>query len=236
MIVMPANSTGWFWHCLARETGKLGHLYSPRAQRGPWPWFPYALDNGAFSCWDKKSNTFDAAKWAAMENSWRQLLFWAQAAPLKALWAIVPDVPGNGPATIEQWARFAPEVVAAGIPLAVAVQDGMTPEMVRALNPLPAVVAIGGSDEFKWGTVAMWAKEFPRVHLLRCNSPTRLEELTELRIESTDGTGWCRGDRKQTSGLEEWCRKYTDTAPRKYHPLAPHVCRQAACSRQITFA
>ena len=44
MIVMPANATGWFWHCLARETGRIGHLYSPGAQRGPWPWFPFALD------------------------------------------------------------------------------------------------------------------------------------------------------------------------------------------------
>ena len=46
MIVMPANSSGWFWHSLARETGRLGHLYSPGGQMGPWPWFPYALDKG----------------------------------------------------------------------------------------------------------------------------------------------------------------------------------------------
>ena len=35
MLVMPANSTGWFWHCLGRETGRIGHLFSPGAQRGP---------------------------------------------------------------------------------------------------------------------------------------------------------------------------------------------------------
>jgi hypothetical protein len=59
MIVMPACSSGWLWHSLARETGRIGHLYSPRSQRGPWPWFPYACDNGAFSCWNPIENTFD---------------------------------------------------------------------------------------------------------------------------------------------------------------------------------
>lgn len=59
MIVMPANSSGWFWHSLARETGRLGHLYSPGGQRGPWPWFPYALDNGAYACWTVKHLSVD---------------------------------------------------------------------------------------------------------------------------------------------------------------------------------
>ena len=48
MIVMPANSTGWFWHCLARETGKIGHLYSPGAQRGLGLGFRLLLITGRF--------------------------------------------------------------------------------------------------------------------------------------------------------------------------------------------
>ena len=107
MRVMPANSCGWFWHSLARETGRLGHLYSPRGQRGPWPWFPYALDNGAFSCWEPKDNTFDDARWESTERQWNHLVMWAQSAPLKPLWAIVPDVPGNAERTFDRWTRFA---------------------------------------------------------------------------------------------------------------------------------
>jgi len=230
MIVMPSNSSGWFWHALARETGRLGHLYSPGAQRGPWPWFPYALDNGAFACWEPKDNSFDEARWRGVENEWHRLIFWAQSAAVQPRWAIVPDVPGDAIATLERWQRFAPDLK---FPLALAVQDGMTVEQVRALSPAPAVIAVGGSTEWKWETVEKWARAFPRVHLLRCNSPARLYDLEEMGVESCDGTGWNRGDRRQTEGLEKWARSKADPIT---SPLSPFVCRQARCKEQETFA
>jgi hypothetical protein len=231
MIVMPANSSGWFWHALARETGRLGHLYSPGAQRGPWPWFPYALDNGAFSCWEPKANTFDDDKWASVERAWQRLIVWSQIAAFKPLWAIVPDVPGNASLTFEKWAEFAPTLTAT--PLALAVQDGMTIEQVRALTPAPVVIAVGGSTEWKWETVERWAKAFPRVHLLRCNSPARLYDLEAMGVESCDGTGWNRGDRKQTEGLERWARSKAKPVT---SDLTPFVCRAARNPQQVTFA
>lgn len=238
MIVMPANSSGWFWHALARETGRLGHLYSPGAQRGPWPWFPYALDNGAFSAWDEKTNTFDDAKWASVEHQWHRLIVWTQIAPLKPLWAIVPDVPGDAARTFARWEQFVGQL--RGIPPALAVQNGMTPADVRALKVQPAVIAVGGTTAWKWETVSQWAAEFPRVHLLRCNSPTKLHELELMGVESCDGTGWARGNRTQTAGLEAWCRSRAHPVD---HPLWPHVCRQPRArergplgERQVSFA
>lgn len=235
---MPANATGWFWHSLARETGRIGHLYSPGAQRGPWPWFPYALDNGAFTCWDRFANRFDDTKWAAMEPRWQRLIVWTQVAALKPRWAIVPDVPGDAARTLERWDAFVGQL--GGVPPALAVQDGMTPGDVRGLRVQPAVIAVGGTTEWKWETVALWAREFPRVHLLRCNSPAKLYELERLGVESCDGTGWSRGDRTQTSGLEEWAR---GRAAPVDAPLWPHVCRQPRRNergplgeRQETFA
>ncbi len=228
---MPSNASGWFWHSLARETGRLGHLYSPGAHRGPWSWFPYALDNGAFSCWDQDANTFDAEKWAITERAWHRLIVWSQIAAIKPRWAIVPDVPGNAEATFHRWAEYAPALT--HVPRALAVQDGMTAEQVRALNPAPVVIAVGGSTEWKWSTVETWAKAFPRVHLLRCNSPTKLYELEAMGVESCDGTGWNRGDRKQTQGLEEWAR--SRAAP-VTSPLWPHVCREPKNKLQETFA
>lgn len=232
MIVMPANASGWFFHSLARETGRLGHLYSPRAQRGPWPWFPYALDNGAFSCWNPAENTFDDAKWETTEAAWLELLFWAQAAPIKPRWAIVPDVPGNGEATLKRWKKYASRVQEANIPLAIAVQDGINCFDVWELDPIPEVVCVGGTTEWKWSSVKLWANDFDRVHLLRCNAPDKLDYLQDLGVESCDGTGWNRGDRKQTSGLEEWARKHgTPTS----EPLWPHVSR-AQSKKQLSFA
>jgi hypothetical protein len=233
MIVMPANSSGWFWHSLARETGRLGHLYSPGAQRGPWPWFPYALDNGAFSCWDQNTNTFDASAWDKVEAAWRRLLFWAQAAPIQARWAIVPDVPGDAMATLERWSKFAPIVARAHIPIAVAVQDGMDAKTVNTLSPPSEVVCVGGTTEWKWATAQQWCLDFPRVHVLRCNSPTRLVEIDKWGCESSDGTGWNRGNRKQTEGLETWARKHAKPVK---SPLWPYVCRNDRTPWQLSLA
>jgi hypothetical protein len=222
MIVMPANSTGWFWHCLARETGRIGHLYSPGAERGPWPWFPFAIDNGAFSCWDMKTGAFNDAKWAAMLPKWLRLLHWVSLSEVTCRWAIVPDVPGDRDRTLERWHEYAPLVKGSGLSLAIAVQDGMTAEDVERLTIQPDVIAVGGTDEFKKCTAHVWASRFRRCHMLRCNSPRMLYVLEQMGYESCDGTGWCRGDRKQTQGLEDWAR--SQASPR-YDNLAAYTCR-----------
>lgn len=221
---MPANSTGWFWHCLARETGNLGHLFSPGAERGPWPWFPYALDNGAFSCWTQDTNEFDHDKWETIEPRWRQMIYWASSAVQSPLWAIVPDVVGDMKATFEKWDKHYRTVVDAGIVPALAVQDGMVPADVRSLDNLPSVICVGGSTVWKWETVSMWSKEFSRVHVLRVNSPSKLDYLQALGVESCDGTGWNRGSREQTEGLERFVRR--DPKPKLYS-LSRYVCRKS---------
>jgi hypothetical protein len=221
---MPSNSTGWFWHSLARETGKLGHLYSPGGQRGPWPWFPYACDNGAFSCWDPKTNTFDDDKWKQTEPEWLKLIHWTWRTGTMPLWCIIPDVPGNAERTLERWHTYSKRFLG-GIPLAMAVQDGMEPSDVLALEVRPEVIAVGGSTEFKWATLEKWTEAFDRVHVLRCNSPAKLYVMEELGVESCDGTGWLRGDKVQTSGLERWAR---ETAWQPYkEELWPFVCSEA---------
>ena len=224
MIVMPANATGWFWHVLARETGRIGHLYSPGANISvPFPWFPYALDNGAFSCWDRSENTFDESRWLLTYPKWLRLLDWARSATLRPRWAVVPDVPGNAEEPLRRWEEHRSTVVSHGIEPALAVQDGMVVGDVLSLRDRPSVIAIGGSDEFKWGSVESWCRSFSRVHVLRVNSPTRLSYLEGLGCESCDGTGWNRGNRRQTSGLEEWARR----DPRPFDEwVSPYVCRQ----------
>lgn len=220
---MPANSTGWMWHCLARETGNIGHLYSPGAQRGPWPWFPYALDNGAFSCWNMESNTFDDNKWVQLEPKWRQLIYWAASASQRPLWAVVPDTPGNAADTFAKWHKYYQLVVDAEIAPALAVQDGMTVDDISTLSMRPHVICVGGSTEWKWSTVEMWAKAFPRVHVLRCNSPEKLWYLHGLKVESCDGTGWNRGNKKQTKGVEDFARQ--TSSKQHLHSLWPYTCR-----------
>ena len=229
---MPSNSSGWFFHCLARETNMLGHLFSPKAQRGPWPWFPYALDNGAFACWQRGSGKFDFEKWKRTEEDWHKLIFWADSQHQKPIWAIVPDVPGNREQTLERWYEYQHMV---RFKKAIAVQDGMTPEDVLALDPVPEVIAIGGTTEWKWESVPMWDEAFSHVHVLRCNSPTKLEWMRQFRnVKSCDGTGWNRGDRVKTRGLEEYCHRYKNASIRKHHWMTPYVSRKV-CEKQLTF-
>jgi hypothetical protein len=218
VIVMPSNSCGP-WHVPARETGRLGHLFSPGGQRGPYIHFPYALDNGAFACWTKKTNTWHEDKWRVMEPKWRKLIAWANFEDQRPLWAIVPDVPGHSAETLQRWRAYAPFVVQCGIPLALAVQDGMTRADVLALDPKPSVICVGGTDDWKWQTVEDWATWFDRVHVLRCNAPGKLDYLMELGVKSTDGTGWNMGDLKQTSGLLNWA--YRNKRPVPDMPAIP---------------
>jgi len=201
---MPSNASGWFIQTLARETGKLGHLYSPGGQRGPWPWLPHAFDNGAFSCWSMETGKFHDDKWEAMLPRWRALMSWGRTARHYPLWAIVPDVPGDAERTLARWHEYEKLVP---FRKAMAVQDGMEPSDVLALRVRPDVIAVGGSTEWKWGSLQKWLSAFKRVHVLRCNSPSKLDEMEEAGVESCDGTGWMRRDIEQTRGLERWARR-----------------------------
>lgn len=54
MIVMVSNQTGIEVGILAmRYPGKVGHMFSPGGERGPWRELPHALDNDA---WPAKKN------------------------------------------------------------------------------------------------------------------------------------------------------------------------------------
>ncbi len=208
MMVMPSNQSGTRVGYLAgRYPGQLGHLFSPGFQRGPWQFLPYALDNGAFGCWKNRT------EWP--EQPWLELLLWAQKAKQDPLWVLIPDAVQNREWTLARWRMHSPTAKECGWPLAFAVQDGMTPADVP---PDAAVVFIGGGDEFKWGTLEMWCREFPRVHVGRVNGYAGLEKCLRAGAESCDGTGWFRGDESQSQGLERFlCEqatssKYADSA------------------------
>jgi hypothetical protein len=172
------------------------------------------------------NNVWNEANWDV--NAWRRMLFWASSQQQKPLWAIVPDWIGDGAKTIERWHQFKGEVP---FPKALAVQDGMTVEDALALEP--DVICVGGTTEWKWATVEMWVQAFPRVHVLRVNSPTKLDWLESIGVESCDGTGWNRGDKTQTLGLEQWARQ--KPVPTQ-ELLTPFTCKQAKDKLQLTFA
>ena len=172
MIVMPANNTGISVGWMAgRYPGRIGHLFSPGSQKGPFAEFgiDYALDNGAFA---KGEN------WS--ESEWFKLLQWAKLSGQRPRWALVPDVVADRIRTLRKWDLYAPRLAEYGWPLGFAVQDGMVPGDVPKDA---AVVFVGGSTEWKWKTMQEWCAEFPRVHVGRVNSYRRLWQCHDAGAE-----------------------------------------------------
>lgn len=196
MIVMPANNTGIQVGYLAgRFPGKIGHLYSPGGQRGPFEFARYAIDNGVF------------AKGEAWEEApFFELLNWARLSGQSPLWVVVPDVVGDRIRTLRKWDIYAPRLTSYGWPLAFAVQDGMVAKDVPAEA---SVIFVGGSTGWKWHTMPIWCRDFPRVHVGRVNSYRRLWQCHDAGAESCDGSGFPRGDQKQWRDLVAYLEEST---------------------------
>lgn len=187
MIIMLANNTGIKTGYLAgKYPGKIGHLFSPGAHRGPYEFCEFSLDNGAFG---PKGFNFE---------QWLKLLEWAKLSGQKPRWVLVPDVVGDRDGTLARWREYAPRAACYGWPLAFALQDGMKE---RDVPQNAEVVFVGGTTFWKWSTVASWCKSFHRVHVGRVNVYRRLWQCHDAGAESVDGTGWMRGDQKQYRGL-----------------------------------
>lgn len=192
MMVMPANTTNELVHLWAgRWPNALGHLYTPARKERVRPWLPYALDNGRYSDF-VHNRPFDEQNFIAHVERYA---FLGQ----KPRWIVVPDEVGDDSETFRLWNQWAPRLKEYGVPLAIAVQDGMTVSDVASLKP--DVVFVGGSTEWKWLTVASWAAAFPRVHVGRVNSLSKLRLLKNLGVESCDGSGWFRGKQSQIVDL-----------------------------------
>lgn len=189
MIVMPSNNTGFeCGRLFGMFPDRLAHLHSVESPREPAPNSPWALDNGVFGAWQR------GAEWSE-EPFYRYLDKYSAWRPL---WAVVPDAVGDRELKLAKWDEHSHAVAAFGVPLAIAVQDGMTP------NDVPEnadVVFVGGSTSWKWRTLRTWTGAFHRVHVGRVNSRRLLEMAENCGAESCDGTGWFR-DPTRTKELE----------------------------------
>jgi hypothetical protein len=196
MIVMPSNCVGFDCGYIAGNyPGRLAHLYSPNGWMIPKQTVRYALDNGRFS-----------QDWS--EATYLKMLKKASFHREQPMWALVPDVVGDRDATLREWDVWSPRLREMGFDtLAFAAQDGMSTKDVPSEA---ALVFIGGTTKWKWGSLGMWTEHFPRVHVGRVNTEKRLWEAHEAGAESVDGTGYFRGDPKQLAGLLSYLQRSSD--------------------------
>lgn len=210
MMVMPANNAKLEVGYLAgKYPGRVGHLYTPASYpKTPYgEWLPYALDNGRFAAWKQAQE--NGGDW---QNWWDSVQFLSMLehymfCQQKPIWVVVPDVVGDRDETLKEWRRWAPCLKPYGIPLAFAVQDGMTEADVPDGADL---VFVGGSTNWKWLNYDRWTKAGFRTHVGRVNGYSYLKDCHRAGVESVDGTGFFRGDQKQLHGL----RAYLEQAER----------------------
>lgn len=184
MIVMPSNNTGFeCGYLFGKFPGRLAHLHSVERPVEPKFNLPWALDNGVFGAWSQ------GREWSE-EPLYRYLDMYAAWKPS---WVVVPDWVGDRDETLRRWDQHAPALQAFGVPLAMAVQDGMTPEDVP---PECSVVFVGGTTSWKWRSLRTWTEKFQRVHVGRVNSLRLLLQAEKSGAESCDGTGWFRDPRR----------------------------------------
>jgi hypothetical protein len=206
MLIMVSNRTGIEIGLLAaRYPGRIGHLYSPGGQRGPWTEVPYALDNGAWTAF-LRGRAWDEARW-------RALITWALMSGCPPLWALVPDVVADRQRTLERWTLFSPLVRQSGLRPAFAVQDGMTFDDVPSDD---CVLFLGGSTAWKVAAIEPWCRRFPgRVHVARVNTAARLIKCWRAGAISVDGTGWFRKKSAQDSELRKFLRETSQPQPQE---------------------
>ena len=198
-MVMPANNSSRIVHKWAAECpGRVGWLVGPTAIKKTKlrASMPFALDNDAYGAFTS------GTPWS--ESAWLTMLKAVKKSRLRPLWCLVPDVVADRIATLAKWKQYAPIARSFGWPLAMAVQNGMTPEDV----PPGAVVFVGGSTDWKWQSLPMWCASGHRVHVGRVNSIDKLHVCERLGVESVDGTGWFRDSAggMKIKRLDAWMR------------------------------
>jgi hypothetical protein len=173
---------------------------SPNGQRSPRRCdveMPYMQDNGLFVPFGmpQKPESQCGAVFGSLAKGERE--GW----PLP-MFAVVPDVPYDGPASRERSRFYLPVMrrMFPRVPLAVAVQNGMGEDDVDGFD----VIAIAGDSIWKEQTATFWVnvarERGMKVHALRVTTARRLRLMQDAGCDSADGNIW-HGDKSQKKCL-----------------------------------
>jgi hypothetical protein len=199
VIYLAANHAS-VWR-LREEGFPLGWIMSPAGLRRPVRGdvaMPWAMDNGLFRPFGSPAAptyervTVLGCLAKAMRDGWPTPMF-----------AVVPDVPYRGDVSADvsrEW-RSVMRIYFPSIPLALAVQDGMSAGALDGYD----WCFVAGSTEWKEATMGYWCRESRkrglRCHIARVNTVSRLRAAIDHGADSADGTCIGRGDHGQIKGL-----------------------------------
>jgi len=155
-----------------------------------WKGLPLALDNGAFSCWNRGL--------PFMSDVFRNQIVAVHKNGLSLNFMVCPDLIGRGKKSLDfsmKWARG--ELLSCGR-LALAVQDGMTPAMVDERNPEEYfnTIFVGGTKEWKWNNAGDWVEyahsKGLKCHIGRCGTLDKMLYAHDIGADSVDSTNFTR--------------------------------------------
>lgn len=161
------------WRLLVSARGVLRH-----------EGFPYAIDNGAWTAF-QKGEPFDVP-------AFEKAVEWGADG---ADWLILPDIVGGGIESLRFSMEWAPRLHGV-CPLLLAVQDGMRPADVAPIVGPGVGIAVGGTTEWKefttpaWGALARETGAY--LHVLRVNSRRRINLCRDAGADSFDGSSASR--------------------------------------------
>jgi hypothetical protein len=186
MIYMIGDPNGATQRLIRKHPEHFGALVTPtRTSRATGI---TALDNGAWAHRDDPDwwRTTGETQWLAARGAYD----W--------LFVVMPDVVADADATLERYLRYRGEMDERGLPMALALQNGMTSKAIAHL--CPAFLFLGGTTEWKLATLPLLA-EFAHatnrwLHVGRVNTIRRLWLCASYGVHSCDGTGLARYPRE----------------------------------------
>ena len=119
-------------------------------------WF---LDNGAFHCW-KNEKPFDS-------KAFRESLWKVEKSCSYPDFIVCPDIVAGGLNSLSFSLRWLQEIPA-GLPVYIAVQDGMKPDDIKRYISLFDGVFVGGTTGWKWRHLLEWV-DFAHSNGLPCH-------------------------------------------------------------------
>jgi hypothetical protein len=172
----------------------------------------YVLDNAAFP----GEKGFNPAQFVA-------LMYKASEAPVKPVFACVPDVvhmTPDGPVgdhiqTLDRFHLWVERLLPFDVPLAFVAQDGLS-DLDDIPWPLIGAVFIGGSDWFKdemtMHLVEACKSQGKWCHLGRVNSRQRLRLALHNDVDSVDGSSLSKFPKVHIPKFAKWCKELEQEA------------------------
>jgi hypothetical protein len=144
--------------------------------------FPYALDNGAWHCFQHQL-PFDEAAFLA---AYRKL-------GMGADFCVLPDIVAGGQRSLEFSLSWFPRL--GDCPNYLAVQDGMEPNDILPIRKIDGLF-VGGTSKWKELTMPMWGSVARlmgiKLHIGRVNSARRIHLCAAAGADSFDGSSVSR--------------------------------------------